>query len=48
MRSWSDVQSWHRRLGETLRVSAYARFLLISGSIVLGMMTILALLVSAM
>ncbi|WP_242224381.1 sensor histidine kinase [Shinella zoogloeoides] len=47
MRLWSDMQSWQKRLGETLRVSVYARFLLISGTIVLGMMTILALFVSS-
>lgn len=47
MRLWSDVQSRKRRLGETIRVSVYARFLLISSTIVLGMMTLLALYVSA-
>lgn len=47
MRLWSDVQSWQKRLGETVRVSVYARFLLITGTIVLGLMTILALFVSA-
>ncbi len=47
MRAWSDAHSWQKRLGDTLRVSVYARFLLISGTIVLCLMTVLALFVSA-